>query len=77
MVGHAWLHMHNNVHDNKIERVKCMQDVGSIYSFVSQTLVQFKRDLFIIIGTNSFYTLAVIGRYSQSQTISSVPRQAL
>ena len=28
--------MRDNVHDNKIKQVKCMQDVGGIYSFVSQ-----------------------------------------
>ena len=44
---------------------------------VSKTLVQFKWDLFIIIGTNSCYLLSsVIGRYSQSQPISSELRQA-
>ena len=28
--------MRDNVHGNKIEQVKCMQDVSSIYSLVSQ-----------------------------------------
>ena len=28
--------MHDNVHDNKIEQVKYMKDVGSIQTFVSQ-----------------------------------------
>ena len=36
VVGHVLRHMRDNVDDNKIEQVKCMQDVGSIYSFVSQ-----------------------------------------